>query len=88
VNRVGRVLGTMGWLAFFVYLAQGCAALPADMPKVPDVPTVKPADARTAYKLSLTACIACQMPDLPKEAADACAELAPVCDALAGICKK
>lgn len=84
MSRVGRVLGVAGWLAFFAWLAVGCAALEGVPVKVPEV---KPDDARAAYKMALTACIACQLPDLPADAAKGCAELAPVCDALAGVCK-
>jgi len=84
--KLGRVFGTLGWLAFFAWLACGCSAVPGLPDKLPEV---KPADARTAYKAALTACIACQTFDLPDAGAvsDGCAELAPVCDALAGVCK-
>jgi hypothetical protein len=80
----GKVFGTLGWLALVVYMAIGCSALESLPAKAP---SVKPDDARAAYKLALTACIACQLPGLPAEAAAGCAELAPVCDALAGVCK-
>lgn len=82
-----RVFGTIGWLVFFaVAVAQsGCSSL-ADLPA--ELPKVEPADARAAYKGALAACLVCAVPDgLPADVAAACEELAPVCDALAGVCK-
>jgi hypothetical protein len=81
-----RFFGTLGWLAFVaVAVAQGgCSALPG-LPK--ELPKVEAPDARAAYKTALAACLACSVPDLPADAVKACEELAPVCDALAGVCK-
>jgi hypothetical protein len=82
-----RFFGTLGWLAFVaVAVAQsGCSAL-ADLPA--ELPKVEAPDARDAYKTALAACLVCAVPDaLPADAVKACEELAPVCDALAGVCK-
>jgi hypothetical protein len=84
VNHLARGFAVFGWLGLVVALAQGCAALDGVPVKAPKV---SPDDARAAYKLALTACIACQLPDLPADAVKGCDELAPVCDALAGVCK-
>jgi hypothetical protein len=42
--------------------------------------------ARDVRKGALSACLACRVPGLPAEAAKACADLEPVCSALAGVC--
>lgn len=44
------------------------------------------ADVRIAYDTALHACAACADPIVTGSIADACADLEPVCAALAGVC--
>lgn len=76
------IVSACGWLALVVaaIMQTGCGSLPAALPKV-EAP-----DARSAYKTALAACLACSVPDLPAALVRGCTELAPVCDALAGVC--
>ena len=70
--QVRVLLLAMGACAGF-----GCATLGSEKPDAADV-----------YKQAMTACLACQLPNLPEDARKGCEKIRPVCDALAGICSE
>jgi hypothetical protein len=78
--------GVVFMLAFATALL-ACAALVPAAKDAQEAVKEDPAKVtRQALKSAELACLGCAFPDLPKDAADACAKLDPVCKGLAGVC--